>query len=40
MYEIFDPRDGKPVKTVPFKWLAKLIANKNQDYAKKGAGWI
>ena len=24
-WEIFDPRDGIPVFTVPFRWLASLI---------------
>ena len=40
MYEVFDPRDGKAIYTVPFKWLAKLIARKELDYAKKDEGWV
>lgn len=39
MWEVFDPRDGQPIYRVPFKWLAKLLARGNRDYAREGEGW-
>jgi hypothetical protein len=40
MWEVFDPRNGKPIYRVPFKWLAKLLAHGNRDYARQGDGWL
>lgn len=47
-WEVFNPINGIPIYSVPFRWLAALIVyieNRNchisisLDYAKKGKGW-
>lgn len=42
MWEIFDPRNGEPVRETRFQSIARFICwrNKGLDYAKKGEGWI
>jgi len=40
MYEVFDPRDGIAQVTVPWRWLANLLAWWwGWDYAEVGQGW-
>ena len=41
MWEVFDPKDGKPVLSVPFKWMAVIAVFffKKMDYEQKGKGW-
>src|SRR4051812_13800245 len=40
-FEIFDPRDGRPIYRVPFAWLARLICRGNRvlDWERAGVGW-
>jgi hypothetical protein len=40
-YEVFDPRNGWPLFTVRFAWLAKLIAHMSPvlDWGPAGDGW-
>ena len=40
-YDIFDPRDGVPVLTVRWRWMARLITRNrpSMDYARIGEGW-
>ncbi len=41
MYEIFKPRDGKPVFKTRRRWLANLIAWWIKgDFAMEGEGWM
>jgi len=40
IWEVFDPRNGKPIYRVPFKWIAMLLTRGNLDYAKEGDGWL
>lgn len=46
MYEVFNPVNGRTLYTVPFAWLARLLAiclhDRHQgglDYARRGEGW-
>ncbi len=45
-WEIINPMTGETKMTVPFKWMARIIAtyrligNEYWDFAKKGEGWI
>ena len=45
MWETFDPRDGKTVHTVPFRFIARFICHltrkgRRLDYERKGKGWV
>jgi hypothetical protein len=41
MFEVFDPRDGLPVFTTRFQWLARLMACVlNLDWARAGEGYV
>lgn len=46
MWEIFDPRNGKPIRTVRFQFVARLLCRMAKrrgaflDYARKGEGWV
>lgn len=41
MYELFDPRDGKKLFSLPFAFFAGFVARvAGLDYAKAGEGWI
>lgn len=40
LYEIFDPRDGRTLRVVPFAWLARFITRgTGLDYSRIGEGW-
>jgi hypothetical protein len=40
MWEVFDPKDGKPLITTGFKWVARCMAwFINGDYNTKDDGW-
>lgn len=42
MYEIFNPRDGRALLTVRWRWTASIISwlVPSVDYARKGEGWL
>lgn len=42
MYEVFNPRNGRPLATVPTRLLAKLVCwiwGRGYDYERRGQGW-
>ena len=40
-WELFDPRNGVPILTVPWEWLARLLTRRRgRDYARPGHGWM
>ncbi len=41
-WEVFDPRDGRPVVTVPWRWVARLLTCRARqlDFAPRGEGWL
>jgi len=41
MFEVFDPKDGKPIFTVEFQFVAELLCwcNPRLDFDLKGEGW-
>jgi hypothetical protein len=40
MWEVFNPKDGNPLVTTHFKWVARCVAwFINGDYNTKGDGW-
>ena len=41
MWEIFNPRDGRVIRRVPFAWIARLLTRRGSlDYARVGDGWL
>ena len=45
-YEVFDPRNGTPLWTTRYLWIARVTVwlfgklwPMGLDYAKEGAGW-
>ena len=40
MFEVFDYRDGTPLHTVRWEWLARLLSRRGfMEYARQGQGW-
>lgn len=41
-WDVFDPRDGVPMLTVRWRWMARLITWRSRcaDYAPTGEGWL
>lgn len=42
MWEIFDPRNGTPLKEVRFRFVARVLCwfIPSLDYERKGKGWV
>jgi len=47
LWEVFFPTTGRTFCTVPFAWMARMIANLYDlhnfgalDYGRKGEGWV
>jgi len=39
-WEVFDPRDGRPIRRLRFRWMAALVARLIRgDYARPWEGW-
>ena len=41
-WEVFDPRHGEPIRTVRFRFFARLICFvcPMLDYGRPGEGWV
>ncbi len=40
-FDVFDPRDGIPILTTRYEWVARLVSYLiGVDYGESGQGWV